>query len=312
MNIRNPTGSSLERAENCPKSFQLELQVRSTSEASIKGTENHKIVEDAIRSGNLSALKPKTIDFIMRFQVETADVESGCAINLTTGKVRDIDARSKNGYVGIADDEIPLTIDMCAYDHELNTWVVDWKSAGRVTPAAQNLQLLAGAYATNANKVAIHYLDDGETDEADIHEMDRAAFLVRARDIVKNIRDPNATLHEGPWCTYCPAKFACPAKTNYIKEALAIKPSELLSAERAGEIWLDLKRAENIVNTMKDAIKQMSNDVDIPLPNGRVLRRIGVKKSNVDNRAIEADYRARGKELPKYEFTYYTTKEVKP
>ena len=306
----NPTGSSLERAEKCPRSFQIELQVGNTSAASIRGTDNHAEMESSIKSGDLSALKPRTQEFVRTFGVIKA-VEAGYAINVDTGAVRSIKSRGEGGYAGLSEGDIALTVDLVA-ERDGETWVVDWKSSGRVTPAKDNLQLLAGAYATKATKVAIHYLDNGETDQADVHEMDRDAFLVRAKDIVRKIREPNAALHEGSWCTYCPAKFGCPAKASYIKHALAIAPSEILSAERAGEIWGEIKRAKGVIETMEDAIKLMSKDVDIPLPNGRVLRQVPVTSQRTDLKSVEADYAARGVEIPKYSYTHYTTKEVKP
>ena len=308
MNVRNPTGSSLERSEACPASFQLELQVQSTSAASLKGTDNHKEIENAIRSGNLDALKPKTAEFVRSLGCESPILEQGYAINVEDGSVRLIDGRGTNGYEGVDPvKEIALTIDMVAGDY-----VVDWKSAGRVSAAYRNLQLMAGAYATKAKHVAIHYLDNGETDSSDISPMDHDAFIVRAKDIVRKIRSEKPAIHEGPWCTYCPAKYACPAKTAYVKQALAIAPSEILSAERAGEIWLEVKRARGIIESMEEAIKQMSADVDIPLPNGRVLRQVPVTKKNVDAKAVEAFYAKHSEEVPKYSFTYYQTKEVKP
>ena len=63
---------------------------------------------------------------------------------------------------------------------------------------------------------------------------------------------------------------------------------------------------------MEGAIKLMSKDVDIPLRGGKVLRQIPVTTTKVDAKAMEAEYVAAGKEVPRYSFTYYTTKEVKP
>lgn len=313
------TGSSLERAERCPNSYAYP-QVNSTSAASEKGTENHAEIERAIRSGEQGSLSNELWVFITSFTNRRTEV--GIALNVHTKSVRFIGARNAGGYDDVYPGEIALTVDFIG-ERDGKAWCIDWKSRARVTAAADNRQLLAGVVGTGATVGAIYYLDNHYCDSHEFSQMEIDAFWPLADEIlggVANAISVKATtkgtwepsLHEGPWCDYCPAKFSCHAKTSYIKHALAIAPSEILSAERAGEIWGEIKKAKKIVETMEEAIKLMSKDVDIPLKGGKVLRQIPVTTTKVDAKAMEAEYVAAGKEVPKYSFTYYTTKEVKP
>lgn len=313
------TGSSLERAERCPNSYAYP-QVNSTSAASEKGTENHAEIERAIRSEEQGSLSNELWAFIASFTNRRAEV--GIALNVHTKSVRFIGARNAGGYDDVHPGEIALTVDFIG-ERDGKVWCVDWKSRARVTAAADNRQLLAGVVGTGATVGAIYYLDNHYCDSHEFSQMELDAFwpladeilggvanAISVKDTTKGTWEP--PLHEGPWCDYCPAKFSCHAKTSYIKHALAIAPSEILSAERAGEIWAQVKKAKKIVETMEEAIKLMSKDVDIPLKNGKVLRQIPVTTTKVDAKAMEAEYVAAGKDVPKYSFTYYTTKEVKP
>lgn len=314
------TGSSLERAERCPNSYAYP-QVNSTSAASEKGTENHAEIERAIRCKNQLTLSDELWEFIGSFTNPRAEV--GIALNRRDRTIRYIGARNAGGYESVNPaTEIALTVDFIG-ERDGKIWCVDWKSRARVTAAVDNRQLLAGVVGTGATVGAIYYLDNHYCDSHEFSQMELDAFwpladeilggvanAISVKDTTKGTWEP--PLHEGPWCDYCPAKFSCHAKTSYIKHALAIAPSEILSAERAGEIWAQVKKAKKIVETMEEAIKLMSKDVDIPLKNGKVLRQIPVTTTKVDAKAMEAEYVAAGKEVPKYSFTYYTTKEVKP
>jgi len=313
------TGSSLERAERCPNSYAYP-QVNSTSAASEKGTENHAEIERAIRSEEQGSLSNELWAFITSFTNRRTEV--GIALNVHTKSVRFIGARNAGGYDGVHPGEIALTVDFIG-ERDGKVWCIDWKSRARVTAAADNRQLLAGVVGTGATVGAIYYLDNHYCDKHEFSQMELDAFWPLADEILGGVADAisvkattkgawEPSLHEGPWCDYCPAKFSCHAKTSYIKHALAIAPSEILSAERAGEIWGEIKKAKKIVETMEEAIKLMSKDVDIPLKGGKVLRQIPVTTTKVDAKAMEAECVSAGKEVPKYSFTYYTTKEVKP
>lgn len=313
------TGSSLERAERCPNSYAYP-QVNSTSAASEKGTENHAEIERAIRSEEQGSLSNELWAFITSFTNRRTEV--GIALSVHTKSVRFIGARNAGGYDDVHHGEIALTVDFIG-ERDGKVWCVDWKSRARVTAAADNRQLLAGVVGTGATVGAIYYLDNHYCDSHEFSQMELDAFWPLADEILGGVADAisvkattkgtwEPSLHEGPWCDYCPAKFSCHAKTSYIKHALAIAPSEILSAERAGEIWAQVKKAKKIVETMEEAIKLMSKDVDIPLKGGKVLRQIPVVTTKIDTRTVEAEYLAAGKFVPKYSFTYYTTKEVKP
>ncbi len=306
------TGSSLERAEKCPASMVLPW-AQSTTEASVRGTANHANIERAIRVGNQLDLSDELWEFIKSFTNARAEV--GVALDFVTKTSRYVMARGPSGYEGIGPTEVALTIDFIG-ERDGVTWCVDWKSRERVSVATENAQLLAGAVGCGASKVAIFYLNDDEVDCANVSDMDKDAFWMRLARLddkifiaANSLKAGSVDVHEGSWCNYCPAKFACPAKTSYVRQALALAPGAELTRDRAGEVWVEVQKAKKMISTMEDALKLMLNDGPIPLPNGKDLVSVEQLTKRVDMAKVEAFYASHNAVVPRKESVSNVTRE---
>ena len=126
----NPTGSSLE-GRKVSALVQIELQVGNTSAASIRGTDNHAEMElhqiwRPVRAGSPG-----------RKICPNLWCDKGCrgwvCHQTDTGAVRSIESRGRRlRWPCGRRHKAPLTL-WPKGDGE--TWMVDWKSSGRVTPA---------------------------------------------------------------------------------------------------------------------------------------------------------------------------------
>lgn len=305
----NPSGSGLERAEKCPPSMALP-RAPHTGDDAIKGTDNHgKIEGGLVVGGDISGLP-----FVVQKAMEGArqvDVEVAYAINVETEMVRVLGRRIDRNYGKLEAGEIPLTLDASIWRQD-GTWVWDWKSRKRVTPAAKNLQLLAGAVAVlkteGLTKVhgAIGYLDDGEADVHTFDAFDVPPFFVRMREILNRVglaRTMVATggtpaVHSGPWCQYCPSVPYCPAHNRLALQWLGDldyvqKQVAFMSAEQVGKAWTMLQQIEKLAEKVNASLRLRAGQEVVPLPNGKRLALVEKSRSNFDkNKAI-----ARIKEL---------------
>ena len=119
--------------------------------------------------------------------------------------------------------------------------------------------------------------------DAYLDTLERA--LVRSKDarrVYLSRGVPEVT--EGPWCRYCPAANACPAKTNLarnmlstvtaIDEAIAAMSKE--DAGRAYETAHD--RVAPVLERILEALKDRARLEPLPLPDGRILREAPYEK----------------------------------
>lgn len=301
--MKRPSGSSLERGSHCPASFVL-LQAPETGEAAIKGTENHDIIEGGISLGKLEGL-PEVVQMAMS-GATSVDVEVAFALNVKTGAVRLIGRRIGRNYGDVSPDEIVLTVDaiITAPGPDSNIVTVwDWKSRKRVTPAARNLQVRAGAIAVMNYfglaevRGALGYLDDGEADVATFDAFDAALFLSEIRTMLGRIEAAAELLasggtpevHAGPWCQYCPSVAYCPAQTRLARTMLGEltdveKQIAFMTSEQTGRAWVLLRQIQNLAERVEASIKLRAKQDVVPLPNGKRLALVDSSRASFDKK----------------------------
>lgn len=260
------TGSGLERFMNCRASSVLHRAWDAAGDRGASyGTEAHaflqRIGEGISREASLEEVDERFRDGISSIDVDDlVDVlgltpELALAYHPATDTARVLGAGLGRAYeaAGVADDEVPLTVDVAGLDSPQRPsvgFVGDFKTGwSRLTPAAFNWQMRGGALALarafdlDAVRVQlIHLREDRPAfrDRATFTSADLAAFAAEAgarHELAvaerKNYRmtreEPDATI--GSWCRYCPSYHACSAQTALIKRIADVDQGEQLDAE---------------------------------------------------------------------------------
>lgn len=321
--MKLPSGSSLERAKNCPGSFHGQ-QVDSTGEASKKGTENHERVELSIDRMDLSQVPVNARPFITSRLEAGYDLETevAYAIDVETGTVRKLGAKLGRNYPPTSENEIKLTLDLVS-----QALVLDWKSRTRVTEARENLQIRAGAYAVWKTQdepeemdAGLAYLSDGYTDVAKFDIFQHMETLDILRSIVRGVkawREGDA-LHEGDWCQYCPRFTSCDPKLAMIFGiSRGVIPGEAeLEAGDLGAAYEAWKRAsqamERIENAIKAGVRNQGPDALIQLSTGKTLAFKPKQRTGHDKEAVETFFSKQGAPVPMKTTYYDELTAVKP
>ncbi len=303
----NPTGSSLERAVQCPASFAFP-QCKSTTEASMQGTKNHAAVEEAIMSGNLD-MQPQVVREAMEGAI-SASTEVTYIIDVEQETARLFGRGVNREYGNLLTSEIALTLDAQILRPDGMWWVWDWKSRSRVADAADNLQLRAACvavmkvHALHTVTGAIGYLNDSESSVASfLAEEDFGPFFELMRGMLGKIERAEAILdsggvnnvHTGPWCTYCPAVPHCPAQINLARAMadLAVLDAPITPAE-AGYAWLRLKKIQAMAETIEASLRLIAKQNPLPLPGGKRLTMVPSQRSSPDAKGALARLKEHG------------------
>ncbi len=314
--MKNPSGSSLERASHCPASFALN-QASHTGEAAIKGTANHDAIEAGISTRELSNL-PEVVQVALR-DATSIEVEVAYAINVETGEVRCIGSRIGRNYGEVDSSEIVLTVDaVVTSDSGVTVW--DWKSRKRVTPAAKNLQIRAGVVAVMTHlglseaRGAIGYLDDAETDVATFDRFDAALFMSDMRTMLYRIgslrlqvaKGETPPVHAGPWCDYCPAIAYCPAQTRLARTMLGEltdveKQIAFMPSDQVGRAWALLRQIQGLAERVEASIKLRARQDVVPLPNGKRLALVDSSRTGFDKKKALAWIAERGGDAAQFQ-----------
>lgn len=305
-----PSGSELPRALRCPGSCVLPQVRQEPGEPAANGNAVHAFLEDIhngmtpedaitrVPTEHQAACRAIQLDQLPSRMLEltACHAEITLAYNVDTGKTRYLGSGLRRDY-SKADRtcEIVLTLDLCAVDKGDGLWVWDWKTgwgAEKVEPATSNPQLWAGglawARARDRSSVTVgpvRITEHGFVDGTDTHAMDALdldAFEAQLRAMTARVRaleermhttERVPDVHEGHWCSGCPAFLACPAKRALLFKALNSPDSLRLASggtrEAAHQIWRDL------VVLAEQAEKEVKEDVRahgmIALGNGLVF-----------------------------------------
>lgn len=105
---------------------------------------------------------------------------------------------------------------------------------------------------------------------------------------------------EGPWCEWCPAFRACPAKLALVRQipdhlvTLGIRPDPesgaltltpgALTVRNAADAWMMAERVQDILNRIKEEICSIAAFEEIPLADGRVIGHVHTERRSLNGR----------------------------
>lgn len=294
------TASAVERVSACPASAILP-QHRTTSAYADTGNEGHAALCAYAKARRVAADYEPPLEWQGLCEAVGAiegdlHAEVAMAINVATLEARVLGYDIGRNY-NLREFEIAGTADLVAVT-PTHVIVIDAKTGwGDVTRPARNGQLrtlglmACRAFGRERAHVAILHCHEGDTDprwqwaELDELDLDETAFQLErtfraislAASRAQAGRSPDVT--EGPWCRYCPAKTSCPAKIGLaiqVAEGRVIDGSIVeLTPERAGIAWRRARAMKQLIEQVEDAVKVcLDEHGEIPLPDGKVLRRV--------------------------------------
>jgi len=299
-----PTASQLDRVLNCPASHVLP-QVRQQSEAADFGTGVHRFLQQAHELGRDEALAEIPGDAPHRALCEQLPLdelpaggrrEVSFAWNISTGVARIIG--SERDYSSASADEYCGTADAIGSAGGVGV-VIDWKSGRYVGTPAKSGQLrflsLCLAHVLDLDEVRASFVylrDDGTfyRDEVMFDGFDLAAFAMQLRALPARIAEQQAKIDadrqpdvsNGPWCRFCPAAPACPAKTALARSFGGVLVTvrdriSALSPDEAGRVYARALEYQTLVEQVIAGLKDVARVTPLELPDGRVLRETTVK-----------------------------------
>lgn len=290
----HPSGSVLDRAIRCPASVALPQVIDDhDSEPRDKGTALHVFLDRCAQVGREAALDE--VDERWRevcAQVETVKLadalrlstEVAVAYDWVADTARVLQPLEPRAYEIDESREVALTIDVAGFA-DGTVYSGDYKGPRAWLPAPeQSMQLGTGALALarifGASTAVVEYVrlrDDGEPvrwrAELDVFGLEAAADRVATamarvtelRAMVATGATPNVT--EGPWCRYCPARTACPAKTALIRAAMGSPPSVSLpiTPDNAAHVYERWRQAKTALSMIEGAIHAYAKYTPVPI-----------------------------------------------
>lgn len=268
------SASSLSRLALCGHSLTPGLTlIDETNESAEYGTEVH----DDVKAGKRG--KPEAnvfLDWIERNAFQLGNHELGFAYD---GKEAVLTA-GREEYGATSDDgRFYGTADFVFVFPDGRAVVVDWKTGWQenLAEAKDNLQVQSYAFMAmlavpGIKSVRVGWINaqpNGNVRESwyDMTDFDHAAVKATIDSI--RVTAPNP----GPQCTWCPARQSCPATTT----ALALLSTGTLDINRVGEVWHQIRAAEDLLKRIKDAAKEhVEKHGPMSLPNGRRLKLVNM------------------------------------
>jgi hypothetical protein len=300
------TASQLDRVIHCPASAALP-QVRQRSDAADFGSGVHAFLKLADKVGREAALAEIAEDAPHRDLCEQLPLdelpkggrrEVAFARNRITGAVRILGEGEHRDYSDVTEDEDCGTADLIGTKNGRGI-VKDWKSGRHVGNPATAAQLLFFALCVaeiaevDEVEVAFVYLRDDGTfyeDCAVVDSFDLAAFAETLRTLPKQIEAERGKIYagrqpdvfNGPWCRFCPAAAACPAKTalarSFGAELVSIRDQvSALSSVDAGKVYQKALEYKDLLEEVIAGLRDVARVSPLELPDGRVLRETLVK-----------------------------------
>ena len=300
---RLPSASALDRAFNCQAS-EAYPHSQSTSEYAALGTAVHAFIEAARKYGRDAALEKIEADAPHRAFCEAlpldelptgGDHEVKLAWDYERDTTRILPGDGKRDYFPATPTEFVMTVDYVGRNGAVV--VGDWKTGFRyLGPARESRQLRIGALAaarlTGIDDAKVFYAtlrEDGSVffswatfdafDLAEIaDEMRQLAGQLRALHTVRANLDAEVQPHEGPWCDYCPAFNACPAKMQLARaigngNALKSIPERIedMTDSELATAYAAIERYDDVAERVRKAIRQRAAMQPVDLGDGRIL-----------------------------------------
>jgi hypothetical protein len=244
--------SSLDRLFACGMELYLEPQIDVLSSAAGKGTARHRFMEflcmgDAgMARESLPPEMQPWADKLQLCDLPLCGYESEVEVSWRDGAIRGrLDARGR-------------TVDGIA--------VLDFKSAGFSTPAAESRQLqfysLASARELDVSHVTaciVKLYDNGDV-WIDTAEFDGFDLDGIEKDLVKllaRLEHPDGRYRIGSHCTYCPGRIACPPFKNLVRRPMS--GTEVLTRNDSKEIYQTWRAAEILAKTMRPVCQAIAD-----------------------------------------------------
>jgi hypothetical protein len=300
------TASGASRVEQCPASASLPAAM-TTTDAARRGTAIHRFLElcfDGMASRDaLLMIAPEYRDVCARIDVpalraefDVVELEVAFRFNPLTGQATLLGHGLGRQYPAPACGDIFGTADLVGLTYWDGLWVVvDWKSGfGDVEAPEDNLQLAFAAVALavlrHLSEVQVRIgrvLASGKIDwdlhtlrryELDAtHERLERLYLRAVEAAAALAREEEPVLHLGPWCRYCPALAACPARTS-LARSMASDAVDLASRVKAltpaqqGSAWLKVQEILAMAESIKDVLKDLARQQPFPVGDTKEVR----------------------------------------
>jgi hypothetical protein len=314
------TASALEREIQCPASAVISPTVQESGEYAERGSEIHTFCRSVIagtpRALALAALTNphwretcEQIDFgILCGGILNVRAEVAYRINTETDEARFLGINLGRKYPPRAANDVDGTNDFEGTRPFTGLWVVTDIKTGfwPVTLCRDNPQMKFHAKAL----MLLHDVDKVEARIAYIAVDGQIAFdshvfsrleldlfgdeFVARRGRIDRANEALRTMGRvdvsaGAWCTYCPAKVACPKFTSLAKAMLP----ELrdvharwgaMTGEEKATAFLMAYEARDLAERIVESMKALARDTPIDLPGGKVLRETssGVRVVNAE------------------------------
>jgi hypothetical protein len=302
--VRLPTASEHPRVIECPASAALPQVHVETPQANL-GTAVHAFMRRAKEVGRDEALAEVPDDAEHRAFCEQIPVEDfpqggspelSLAWNHRTDKARFLG--TDRNYSTVSEDEYCGTADLAGSIDGV-ALIEDYKT-GRVYEAAKDsaqiktLSLLQARAIGASDAIGrLRYLrDDGSyhVDEAEFSPFDLAEHAETLRKLPKEIARARLQVSmgevpdvsNGPWCRYCPAAPACPAKTalarNMGADIIGIhgRLTQLTPTE-GGEVYARALVYRDMLSEVIENLRDLARIRPLPLPDGSELREVSEK-----------------------------------
>ena len=316
------TGSGLERLTHCLGSALLP-QTKMTGDAALAGSRAHASRDKPIQVRFAETTREILYEPAFALDYERREV---AFLGQNIGRKYDKAAEVTLGRE-LRPTEVCMSLDLvCEHKETGDVWVVDWKSAKRVTVAAENMQIRLGIVCALSSAVvkdcnpfgelgsvvgALAYLDNGEVDPHtftmdDVGPVwDELAGLDKA---LVSLQESGGfpPMHLGPWCEYCPAMMRCPEHTllarsfSFDLDRVA-GSTAVMSAEEVGACWEKLARFLDLGDAAKKALKLRAEALGgrVPMPGGKKMLRVWRhQKGGPDWKALMGEIKARGIPIP--------------
>lgn len=286
--------SSLPRLAKCPASgVESEGHVSAASDATALGTAWHEVAAIALAKGREAAA-------MALYGVATRHGVDGEPLGDWLSRMRWTPPPTARVYlehpvaIRLAGVELHGTADVVLDDADADcVEVADWKSGDpEYAEPSQWWQLEAYAVAAarmfgrkraRASLCYVRLGDDGwshldvDPDEA---EPRLAAVVGDALEQV-GIAQERRSYRTGSHCTFCPARFTCPARTVELRTFAALAPSHTweLTAENAAQVLERARAIERVTAAAKDAVKEyVRAHGPVPAGEGKELRIVTVQR----------------------------------
>lgn len=327
---RLPTASGLTRALACPVSCVLPHTEAASSRHASVGREVHGFMERLAKGRSWSeamhGLSEEAHRFCSGIEPEALPIAIDDA--WLSERAYAYDLASGRGYaLDVADRAYPQqpgtlygTADL-ARVAGATLVVIDIKTGrGWLPSPAESGQLrflaLAAADAHGCTDASVGHLmlrDDGsawlDLEHLDALELDSVRLQLQALAAqVKALESGTAPRvpREGPWCRYCPAFVACPAKAALA--CATVHALGELTPEVAAAAWQRIKDVRSVLDRTEASIREYAAQQPIPLPDGMELALAETSRESIDGAAAEPVVRGLLGDAADEAFSVATTK----